>query len=310
MRENVKTTENVDFKSGFIALVGRPNSGKSSLLNNVLKENLSIVTPLPQTTRTIMRGIYSTDSMQLIFVDTPGVHKGKHMFNKTMLDEVRNMFFDGGIDCICYIVDCSREFGSEEEAVVSIVRDQPIHKLIVFNKIDIVDNADSKIEQFFTSYPDLKGIQYVKCSALDKKSGDVLVQALNPLIPQGPAYFDPENSTDATLRFFAAEYLRKYIILNTKEEVPHAAFVEIESYKETPECHEILATIHVETSGQKGIIIGKGGSGIDKIKKGARKEMKELVGMPVTLTCHVKVTPGWRDNESFLRRMGLAVRRG
>jgi GTP-binding protein Era len=301
------TTEKT-FRSAFIALVGRPNSGKSSILNNILKENVSIVTPLPQTTRKNMRGIYTTDAMQIVFVDTPGIHKGKHALNKAMLTEVKDMLDEGGIDCIGYVVDCSREFGGEEEAVAELVGKQSAGKIILFNKIDITKNIKEVITAFFDKFPTLKEIPYLKISALDQNCGEQVLQKLDPFIHEGPRFYDPEDITDASLRFFASEYLRKYIILNTKEEVPHAAFIEIESYKETPEKHEIIATIHVETNGQKGIVIGKNGEGIEKIKKGARIEMKKLVGCPVSLTCHVKVSPGWRDNDSFLRLMGLPLR--
>jgi GTP-binding protein Era len=307
--QSMDTTTEKSFRSAFVALVGRPNSGKSSILNNILKENLSIVTPLPQTTRKNMRGIYTTDTMQIIFVDTPGVHKGKHALNKAMLHEVKEMLDEGGIDCIGYVVDCSREFGSEEDAVAEIVGKQSANKIIIFNKIDIAKNADKITTAFFEKFTSLKGTPFIKISALDPNSGEQVLKCLDPFIHEGPRFYDPDELTDASLRFFAAEYLRKYIILNTKEEVPHAALVEIESYKETPEKHEIIATIHVETNGQKGIVIGKQGEGIEKIKKGARMEMKKLVGCPVSLTCHVKVSPGWRDNDSFLKLMGLPVKR-
>lgn len=301
-----ETTEK-KFRSAFVALVGRPNSGKSSILNNILKENLSIVTPLPQTTRRNMRGIYTTDSIQIVFVDTPGIHKGKHSLNKAMITEVKDMLDEGGIDCVGYVVDCSREFGSEEEAVAEIVQKQKTNKIIIFNKIDITKQPDSVIAAFFEKFPALKDSPSVRISALDINSGEQVLSCLDIFIHEGPQFYDPEEITDASLRFFASEYIRKFIIMNTKEEVPHATFIEIESYKETPERHEIIATIHVETNGQKGIVIGNKGEGIEKIKKGARMEMKKLVGCPVSLTCHVKVSPGWRDNDSFLKLMGLPI---
>lgn len=256
-----------------------------------------------------MRGIYTTDSIQIVFVDTPGIHKGKHALNKAMIAEVRAMLDEGGIDCIGYIVDCSREFGSEEETVAEIVRKQTTNKIIIFNKIDITKNPDVVIAAFYEKFPDLKDLQSIRISALDQNSGDQVLTCLDQFIHEGPQFYDPEEITDASLRFFASEYLRKYIIMNTKEEVPHATFIEIESYKETPERHEIIATIHVETNGQKGIIIGNKGEGIEKIKKGARMEMKKLVGCPVSITCHVKVSPGWRDNDSFLKLMGLPIKK-
>jgi GTP-binding protein Era len=136
----------------------------------------------------------------------------------------------------------------------------------------------------------------------------MFLAAVDPFVFEGPQFYDPEDITDASMRFFAAEFIRKQIILNTREEVPHASFVEIESYKENDDQHHIDATIHVETVGQRGIIVGKGGIVIAKIRKAAEQEMRNLVKVPIFITCHIKVTPKWRDNESFLRNMGLPLK--
>ena len=180
--------------------------------------------------------------------------------------------------------------------------------MVVFNKIDAVKSIDDAVNHFYELFPNFRDKPSLRISASSKESKELFLKAIDPFIGEGPRYFDPEEITDANLRFFAAEYIRKHIILNTREEVPHATFVEIESYQESEDRHRIDATIHVETVGQRGILVGKGGSVITKIRKSAEKEMKELVQLPVSITCHVKVSPKWRDNESFLRLMGVPVR--
>ena len=296
-----------EFKSAFIALVGRPNSGKSTLMNTILGQQLSVVTSLPQTTRKNLRGIYTTDNMQLIFVDTPGVHKGKHAFNESMVRETGGAISRQGVDLICYIVDMSRSFGDEETVVSNLVKKANLPVIIIFNKADIVESPEIVVKKFREQFPDFKDTPDVKLSAVKPEAKELFLESIEPFIPEGPLYFPPDELTDSNLRFFAAEYIRKQIILNTREEVPHATFVEIESYKESENRHEISTTIHVETTGQRGIVVGKGGAGINKIKKAAEAEMKQLTGVPVKITCHVKVSPGWRDNDTFLRTMGMPV---
>jgi GTPase len=301
--ENIKI-----YKSGFIALMGRPNSGKSTLMNCVIGEQLSVVTPLPQTTRQNLKGIYTTDSMQLVFVDTPGIHKGKYVFNDSMIHEVRNVIKEKGLDVICYMVDVSREFGEEEDTVASIIGSAGVQTIIVFNKIDINKKYEDVKSAFFEKYPQFKDLPNICISANNEKAKEQFLKVVEPFIPPGPQYFDQDDMTDANMRFFASEYIRKQIILNTKDEVPHAVFVEIESYKEHGDTHIIQAVIHVETTGQRGIIVGKGGAGITRIRKAAAKELEKLVQAKVQLTCHIKVTPRWRDNESFIKFMGMPVK--
>jgi len=292
------------FKSAFIALFGRPNSGKSTLMNAVLQEQLSIVTPMPQTTRQNIKGIYTSESenTQIIFVDTPGMHRGKHTLNVMMREQAVSAV-SSGMDLICYLVDLSRDFGDEESDCASCAASASVPVLLVFNKIDLCDDPDGKITAFLSKYSELNNSPKIKLSALDPKSKDIFWETVRPMIPEGPRYFDDDSLTDASMRTIAAEFIRKQIIINTREEVPHAVFVEIESYKETAQKHEIVAGIHVETIGQKGIIIGSKGALIEKIKKFARRDIENLIGMKTALKLHVKVTPGWRDNANFLKIM-------
>lgn len=297
--------EDVGFRSAFITLIGRPNSGKSSLVNNVVGDEISIVSPLPQTTRNVIRGIYTTDKMQIIFVDTPGIHKGKHKINEMMLKKVTKAIEERS-DIVCYMVDISREFSEEENRCVDIVRGiEKTPVVIVFNKIDIVEKPEIAIRKFYELYPDLRPLPSVQLSAISIEARELFLNAIDKFVLTGPLYFDPENLTDVNMRFISAEYIRKEIINNTREEVPHAVFVEIESYKELPDKDVINATIHVETQGQKGIIIGKNGSLISKIRANAATQISKITGKPVVVLCHVKVSPKWRDNPQFLKFVGF-----
>lgn len=292
------------FKSAFIALAGRPNSGKSTLMNTVLREQISIVTSLPQTTRRNIRGIYTTDETQLVFIDTPGIHKGKHTFNELMLTEATGAL-SAGADLICYMVDLSRDFGEEESVCAAAVSgaSNSSSVLVVFNKTDRCPDTESKINSFLSRFPEFKSYPQIKISAVDPRSKKVFLDALSPFINEGPKYFDDDSLTDASMRTLSAEFIRKQVILNTREEVPHAVFVEIESYKEADAGHKITAAIHVETDGQKAIVIGKRGALIEKIKKEARKEIETLAGVRVSLKVHIKITPNWRNDNAFLRSM-------
>jgi len=292
------------FRSAFIALFGRPNSGKSTLMNTVLQEQLSIVTPMPQTTRQNIRGIYTSDSdgLQIVFVDTPGMHRGKHTLNGLMREQAVSAL-SSGVDLICYVIDLSRDFGDEESDCAAAAASAAVPVLLVFNKIDRCGDTDGKVNAFLSTYRGFEKAPMIKISASNPKSKDIFLDAINPMMCEGPRYFDGDELTDATMRSIAAEFVRKQIILNTTEEVPHAVFVEIESYRETAQKHEIVAGIHVETQGQKGIIIGARGTLIEKIKRNARKDIENLIGMKAALKLHVKVTSGWRDDDNFLRIM-------
>jgi GTP-binding protein Era len=293
------------FRSGYVALLGRPNCGKSTLLNTILGEEISPATPLPQTTRQRLRGVYTRENLQIVFIDTPGIHSGGRRLNESMLDEAKDAAVEAGIDCLCYLVDLSREFGDEEALAASIVQKTRAPRLIVFNKADLCPEAEEKIRRFFTYFPNLKTAPTVTISATAGEGGKRFLSALDPFVKEGPRYYDEETITDASMRFFAAEFIRKHIILSTREEVPHAVFVEIESYKELAQRHEVNAVIHVETIGQKGIIIGRGGALIARIRTAAEKDLGKLIGCPASISCHLKVTPHWRDDRKFLRSQFL-----
>lgn len=298
-----------NFKSAFIALIGRPNSGKSTLMNTILGEQISVVTPLPQTTRQNLKGVFTNDTMQLVFVDTPGIHKGRHTFNEIMINEACQAIAKDDADLVCYVVDIARTFGEEEKSVAELVINSGIKTFIVFNKIDAAKDCEKIIAHFFELFPALKDSPSISISASHSSSKNIFLEQVEKLIPEGPRYYDPDELTDASMRTIAAEYIRKYIILSVRDEVPHASFVEIESYREEKWGHAINATIHVETVGQRGILIGKYGSVIKIIRKKAEMDMHDLLQVPVKISLHVKISPRWRDNDSFLRMQGLVSKK-
>lgn len=309
MSEEVKKVEDgVPFHSAFVAIIGRPNSGKSTLLNAILGEQLAIVSSMPQTTQRNMRGIYNEENMQIVFVDTPGIHKGKHQLNHEMYSLSTSMIKDSGIDVVCYMVDMSREFGEEEDDIAQKIGkiDRPV--LVVFNKVDQMTfpEAEAKKNLFNERYPDLAPFPQVMLSALADNSGEVFIDALRSYIPEGPQYYPADDLTDESLRFFASEYIRKEIINLTHNEVPHASFVEITQYTEGENLHKIEADIHVESPGQKAIIIGNKGGTISKIRRGAEWKMRGLTGVKCKINIFVKITKHWRDKKSFLKEQGYA----
>ncbi|MBN2188297.1 MAG: GTPase Era [Chitinispirillaceae bacterium] len=290
------------FRSGFVVLLGRPNSGKSTLLNAVIGEELSPVTPLPQTTRRRISGVYTAPSLQIVFIDTPGIHRGGRRLNRAMLNEAERAARDDDVDCLCYIVDLSRDFGEEESLAAAMTEAAGTPRLIVFNKKDLCAAPETGRTCFFSLFPRLAGTPSVTISAIDPKARETFLVALDPFIREGPRYFDEETVTDAPLRSLAAEFLRKHLILATRNEVPHAVFVEIESYREREGHHDIRAVIHVETAGQRGIIIGSKGALLERIRGAAERELSRIAGCPVRISCHVTVTPHWRNDQNFLRQ--------
>jgi GTPase len=295
-------------KAAFVALIGRPNCGKSTLLNTILGEDLAVVTPLPQTTRKNLRGIFTDKDVQIIFVDTPGIHQGRHSLNKNMVEESSRLVRKRGVDIVCHIVDSSRMPGEEEDLVAKLTRESGLPAIVVFNKKDLCPSIDGFVASFYERYPDLKSFVHLAISAIDKETKAQFLKALLPLVPDGPEYFPADDLTDADLRFFAAEYVRKHIIRNTKDEVPHAVFVEVRAYSESQGRHHVEVDLHVETDGQKAIIIGKKGTLIQKIQRDAAKDLEKLVGAPAVVVSHVKISPKWRDDERFLREMGFVAR--
>jgi GTPase len=291
------------YKSGFVGIVGRPNVGKSTLLNCILKEQIAIESPLPQTTQQEIKGIYSTDEGQIVFVDTPGIHKTNDSFGKIVNSSALKTINDPDIDFIIYLLDVSRHIGEEENYIKSFVEQSKTESIIVFNKCDVTKNYLEDYKELFSSIDNI-----LEISALNNKNVDKLISFIFENLPEGPQYYDPEQITDKNMRFIMSEILRKQIIINFKEEVPHATTIRINKYIEDGDDCEIEADIIVETQGQKKMIIGTGAKKLKMIKHFAKREFRQFVNGKINLSLFVKVIPKWRKNSALLKELGFPVK--
>ena len=297
--------------STFLAIIGRPNSGKSTLMNAILGESLAITSSMPQTTQRVMRGIYTRGNTQIVLMDTPGMHKGKHLLNKSLYEQTVSVLRDDGIDIICYIVDMMRNLGEEEDDIAKKIEESRTNAkvLVIFNKVDQVpiEKGMAKEEEFNARYPFLADAPKLHLSALAPDCAKKFIEFVQPFIPECDMFYPADEITDCDMRFMAAECVRKQIIDNTRDEVPHSAFVDIISYKESEILHEIAADIHIETKGQKAIIIGDKGSMLSKIRQNAEKRMRGISGIKTKFTLFVKITPNWREKANFLTNAGFSL---
>lgn len=293
------------FKSGFIALIGRPNVGKSTLMNNVLKRKVSIISPKPQTTRNQIQGIYTTDNEQIIFIDTPGIHKPHHQLGDFMNKESLSTLRD--VDIIVLVIDATSPFGGGDEFILNELKKVDTPVVLVVNKIDLVKDKNKlflNILKFQESF-EFKDVYYI--SAFTGEKVDEFLNELSSLLDEGPKYYDEDTITDHPEEFIICELIREKVLMLTNEEVPHSVAVVLEEMKhndENPDLIDIRATIYVERQSQKKIIIGKGGELIKKVGTLARKEIVMLLGQKVYLELWVKVEENWRNKHSQLKRMG------
>lgn len=291
-------------KSGFVTILGRPNAGKSTLLNALVGEKIAIVTYKPQTTRNRIQGIVNVPAVkgrskaQVVLIDTPGVHKAASRLDRQMMLELREAL--EGCDLILHIVDAARRFGAEEQYAIDLVKKSQTPTILLLNKVDAVQPKDRllpMIDEWRARY-DYRDL--IPISALKKKGLDDLLDAIVKNLKEGPAYFPADQLTDQPLRFMVAEIIREQVLLHTGEEVPYAATVVIERYEEGERLDKIAAVIYVERDGQKAIVIGRGGSMLKKIGTTARVEIERMVGKKVFLELFVKVRPGWRESSAFI----------
>lgn len=291
-------------KSGFVTIVGRPNAGKSTLLNALVGQKIAIVTYKPQTTRNRVQGIVNLPAKkgrpqaQIVLIDTPGVHRAENRLGRQMMQELRAAL--EGCDLILHIVDASRRFGDEERFAIDLVKKSQTTAILLLNKIDAVREKDRllpMIDEWRQRY-DYREI--IPISALKKKGLDELLDSVVRNLKDGPAYFPADQVTDQPVRFLVAEIIREHVLLNTGEEVPYAATVVIERYEEGNRLDRIAAVIFIERDGQKAIVIGRGGSMLKKIGTAARLEIERMVGKKVFLELFVKVRPGWRESSDFI----------
>jgi GTP-binding protein Era len=286
-------------KSGFVSILGRPNAGKSTLLNTLVGQKVAIVADKPQTTRTAIQGVLTTPEAQIVFIDTPGIHKSDTAINKRMMDAVRASLEER--DLFIYLVDATKPFDSGDEKALSILRRGDAPPVIVaLNKIDALQ-AKHELMPLLDEYQKRYNFEaYLPISAATGEGLDLLREEVLRRLPEGPEYFPPDHYTDQPARFLAAELIREKILLATRQEVPHSVTVLIEKWEELPRLIRIFATILVERDGQKAIVIGSKGSMLKQIGTQARQEMEALFDTHIYLDLHVKVETAWREKAAYL----------
>ncbi len=285
------------YRAGFVSVVGRPNAGKSTLVNALVGEKISITAHQAQTTRTSVQGVLTSKESQIVFADTPGIHKSDTLFNRRMMDTVRGALHDR--DLILFVADASRRLSEEDEHAVSAL-DKSEKAILVLNKIDQLDDKRELLPRI-QSYSELfPFVEAVPVSARTRNGLDHLKSVIQQHLPEGPAIFPEDYLTDQPMRFLAAEIIRERILHNVRQEVPHAAAILIDSWEVTPKLTRIGATIHVEREGQKAILVGGKGQTLKKIGTEARMELERRLDTKVFLSLFVKVRPDWREDPAFL----------
>ncbi len=290
-------------KSGFTAIIGRPNVGKSTLLNQILGQKIVIATDKAQTTRKRIKGIYTTEQGQIVFIDTPGVHKPLNKLGEFLLDEAKVAVPDA--DLILFLVDGSEPAGKGDKWIAQNILKTDIPVVIVMNKVDKIKKMD-KVEQNLLTYKTLfdKNYPVVRVSAKTGRNIDTLIRNIYKYLPEGDLLYPEDVVTEETMRDVTEEVVREKILLNTSDEIPHSVAVKIESYIESDEIDRIYATIYCETKSQKCILIGKGGSLLKKIGTEARQELEKIVEKKVFLGLQVRVEKDWRKKQNALKNFG------
>ena len=294
-------------KSGFIGIIGRPNVGKSTLMNQILGEKIAITSSKPQTTLNRITGIYTDpgynngEGIQMVFLDTPGIHKPHNKLGSAINETAVNTL--SGVDVVLLLIDGTREFGKGDSSVLEILRKTDTPRILAINKMDLMGP-----EQYLALYnryeqtgmfDDIYGV-----SALSGENVEMLRDRLAGYMQEGPMYYHDDIATDHPERFIVSEIIREKLMNYLEDEVPHGVFVEIESFEEGEKLTEISAVIYCEKKSHKSIIIGKGGSKLKGVGKAARKDIEELLGCKVYLSLWVKVKENWRDSERTIRSWG------
>src|SRR5690349_9663112 len=294
----------MSFHSGFVCILGRPNAGKSTLLNALVGQKLAIVSPKPQTTRNRILGIVQVakqkrkTSGQVVLIDTPGVHKPDSSLGRKMMIEVREAL--EGCDLVLLIIDVNKRLSPEDEFALKLAQQAGTPAFLLLNKIDLL--RDKKM-----LLPIIEGLrkrhdfkEVIPLSALKKHGLDVLLDNIIAALPAGPKYFPEDQTTDQPARFMVSEIIRERVLFDTKEEVPHSTSVIVEQFEESPRLTRIAAIIYCEREGQKAILVGKGGQMLKKIGTAARQNIERMLGTKVFLELFVKVQPNWRNSRSFV----------
>ena len=288
-------------RAGFVAILGRPNAGKSTLLNALMGTKLAIVASKPQTTRTSIQGVLTLPDAQIVFLDTPGIHKSTTPLNKRMMDTVRAAA--DAPDVVLFVIDSLARFTEEDAQAVDLAKKAGAPVIAVLNKVDWLEEKP-KLLALIERYRALHDFAaYIPISARAGQGLDELRKEIVARLPEGPAQYPADYLTDQPERFLAAEVIREKVLHHTQQEVPHAVAVMIESWEDTPKLLRIAATIYVERPGQKAILIGAGGSALKKIGTLARQELERSLGRKIFLQTLVKVRAGWRQDPAFLAAM-------
>ena len=293
------------FKSGFVAIVGRPNVGKSTLMNHLIGQKVAITSPVAQTTRNRLQGILTTPEAQIIFVDTPGIHKPHHELGKVLVQNAKTAI--KSVDLVLFVVDGSTEAGTGDRFIFEILQriDTPV--VLGLNKVDLQPNNYQFIDDTYAELIADTNWSTVKFSATEGTGTDSLQQALISRLETGPYYYPPDLITDQPERFIMAELIREQILLHTRQEIPHSVAITIEKIEETPNITRVNAAISIERSSQKGIIIGKKASMLKTIGTAARQQIQKLISGKVHLELFVKVEPKWRQSRLRLAEFGYRV---
>ena len=289
------------FKSGFVSIVGRPNVGKSTLLNSILKTKLAIMSDVAQTTRNTIQGIYTDDQAQIIFMDTPGIHRPQDRLGNFMNTTALNSIY--GVDIVLFLAPANQIIGKGDLFIINRLKEDDGPVFLVLSKIDTVSKeALAKKLQKWQELFEFKEI--IPISALNNDNVDLLVETIKKYLPEGNMYYPKEHITDHPERFVMAEFIREKILYFTREEVPHSVAIVIERMIEDEDGVEVMATIVCDRNSQKGIIVGKQGSMIKKIRTNAQREMKRFLQVPVHLELFVKVERNWRNKQKYLKEFG------
>lgn len=296
---------NDNFKSGFVALVGRPNVGKSTLMNHLIGQKIAITSEKPQTTRNRIQTVYTDGRGQIIFLDTPGIHKAKNKLGEYMVNVAEGTLKE--VDVILWLVEPSTFIGAGERHIAEILRKVKTPVILVINKIDTVKSQEHVMSCIETYKNVCDFAQIIPVSALKDKNTDRMTELLFQYLPFGPQYYDEDTVTDQPMRQIAAELIREKALRLLDEEIPHGIAVTIESMTERENgMFDIEANIVCERESHKGIVIGKGGSMLKKIGTAARREIENLMGARVNLQLWVKVRKEWRDSELYMKNYGYS----
>ncbi len=296
------------FRSGFVCILGRPNAGKSTLLNALVGEKLAIISPKPQTTRNRIQGIVNLtkgkgrDAAQIVLIDTPGVHKPDSSLGRKMMVEVREAL--EGCNLVLLIMDATRKLDRRDEFALQMLKHSPTKVCLVLNKVDLLRGGKGKLLPLIEEYKKLHQFhEIVPISALKRDGLDILLKQVTAALPAGRPYFPEDQITDQPMRFMAAEIVRERVLLETEQELPYATAVVVDSFEEGVKLTRISATIYCEREGQKGILIGKKGEMLKRIGTSARLQIERKLGTKVFLELYVKVQPNWRESRGFVEEL-------